>query len=55
VVFRLGELEGIKYLVLIYFNTGALPFEEYSEELLFEGEVSFTFIEETACGYVTDW
>ena len=32
VVFHFCELEGIGYLVLRYLNTGALPFEEFSEE-----------------------
>jgi hypothetical protein len=39
VVFRFCELENIDYLVLRYLNTGALPFEEYSEEWLFDSEV----------------
>jgi len=39
VVFRFCELEGIDYLVLRYLNTGALPFEEFSEEWLFDGQV----------------
>ena len=39
VVIRFCELEGIDYLVLRYLNTGALPFEEFSEEWLFDGEV----------------
>jgi len=38
-VFRFCELEGIGYLALIYLNTGALPFQEFSEEWLFDGEV----------------
>ena len=38
VVFRFCQLEDIDYLVLRYLNTRALPFEEYSEEWLFEGE-----------------
>jgi hypothetical protein len=33
------QLENIDYLVLRYINTGALPFEEFSEEWLFDGEV----------------
>jgi hypothetical protein len=33
------QLEGIDYLVLRYINTGALPFEEFSEEWLFDGEI----------------
>jgi len=36
VVFRFAELENIDYLVLRYLNTGLLPFEEFSEELLFD-------------------
>jgi len=32
VVFRFFQLEDIDYLVLRYLNTGALPFEEFSEE-----------------------
>jgi len=39
VVFHFCELENIDYLVLRYLNTGALPFEEYSDEWLFEGKV----------------
>jgi len=39
VVFHFCELENIDYLVLKYLNTGTIPFEEYSEEWLFEGEV----------------
>ena len=39
VVFRFCQLEGIDYLVLRYLNTGALPFEEFSEEWLYNGEV----------------
>jgi hypothetical protein len=39
VVFRFCQLENIDYLVLRYLNTGALPFEEYSEEWLFDGEI----------------
>jgi hypothetical protein len=39
VVFRFCQLEKIKYLVLRYLNTGALPFEEWAEEWLFDGEV----------------
>jgi len=38
VVFLFCQLENIDYLVLRYINTGALPFEEYSEEWLFDGE-----------------
>jgi hypothetical protein len=39
VVFLWCQLENIDYLVLRYINTGALPFEEFSEEWLFDGEV----------------
>jgi hypothetical protein len=39
VVFLWCQLESIDYLVLRYINTGALPFEEFSEEWLFDGEV----------------
>jgi len=38
VVFRFCQYENIDYLVLRYLNTGALPFEEFSEEWLFDGE-----------------
>jgi hypothetical protein len=37
-VFRFCQLENIDYLVLRYLNTGALPFEEWAEEWLFDGE-----------------
>ena len=39
VVLLFCQLENIEYLVLRYINTGALPFEEFSEEWLFDGEV----------------
>jgi hypothetical protein len=39
VVFLWCQLEGIDYLVLRYLNTGALPFEEFSEEWLYPGEI----------------
>jgi hypothetical protein len=39
VVFRFCQLENIDYLVLRYLKTGALPFEEWAEEWLFDGEV----------------
>ena len=38
VVLRFCQYENIDYLVLRYLNTGALPFEEFSEERLFDGE-----------------
>jgi len=39
-VFRFCELESINYLVLRYLNTGALPFEEFTEQRLHEREIS---------------
>jgi hypothetical protein len=39
VVFRFCQLENIDYLVLGYLNTSDLPFEEFSEVWLFDGEV----------------
>jgi hypothetical protein len=39
VVFRFCQLENIDYLVLRYLNTGTLPFEEWAEEWVFDGEV----------------
>jgi hypothetical protein len=38
VVLLFCQLENIDYLVLRYLNTGALPFEEFSKEWLFDGE-----------------
>jgi len=38
VVLRFCQLENIDYLVLRYLNTGALPYEEFSEEWLYDGE-----------------
>jgi len=38
VIVRFCELEDIHYLVLRYLNTGLLAFEEFSEELLFDGK-----------------
>jgi len=38
VVLRFCELENIDYLVLRYLNTGALPYKEFSEEWLYDGE-----------------
>jgi hypothetical protein len=43
VVFRFCQIENIEYLVLRYLNTGALPFEEWAEEWLFDGEVYSIF------------
>jgi len=39
VILRFCELEDIDYLVLRYLNTGLFPFEEFSEEWLFNREV----------------
>jgi len=39
VVLLFCRYENIEYLVLRYLNTGALSFEEFSEEWLFDGEV----------------
>jgi hypothetical protein len=39
VVFRFCQIENIHYLVLRYLNTGALPYNRFSEEWLFDGEV----------------
>jgi hypothetical protein len=38
-VFRFCQLENIDYLVVRYLNTGALPFKEWAEQWLFDGEV----------------
>jgi hypothetical protein len=38
VVIRFCQLENIDYLLLRYLNTGALPFEEFSEEWLYDRE-----------------
>jgi len=55
VVFPFCELEGIDYLVLRYLNTRALPFEEFSEKWLYNGEACYTSTEETVCGAGSDW
>jgi len=39
VIFRFCQLEDIDYLVLRYLNTGAVPFQQWAEEWLHEGEV----------------
>jgi hypothetical protein len=38
VVFRICQPENIDYLVLSNLNTCTLPFEEFSEEWLFDGK-----------------
>jgi hypothetical protein len=53
VVFRFCQLENIDYLVLRYLNTGALPFEQWAEEWLFDGEVWSSFTLETDSGDVS--
>jgi hypothetical protein len=53
VVFRFCQLENIDYLVLRYLNTGALPFEQWAEEWLFNGEVWSSFTSETDSGDVS--
>jgi hypothetical protein len=39
VVLRFCQLENIDYLVLRSLNTGTLPFEEWAEEWLHNGEI----------------
>jgi hypothetical protein len=39
VVVQFCQLESINYLVLRYLNTGGLPFEEFSEEWLYDDKV----------------
>jgi hypothetical protein len=39
VVLLFCQYENIDYLVLRYLNTAALPFEEFSEEWLFDGGI----------------
>jgi hypothetical protein len=55
VVFFFCQYENIDYLVLTYRNTGALPFEEYSEEWLFDREVQSSSISVTAIGTDLIW
>jgi hypothetical protein len=50
VVFHFCELENIGFLVMRYLNTGALPFEEFSEDELFDGEELVTSISEMVAG-----
>jgi hypothetical protein len=38
VLLRFCQIENIDYLVLRYLNTGALPFEEWAEAWLHEGD-----------------
>jgi hypothetical protein len=38
-IFRFCQLENIDCLVLRYLNTSALPFEEWAEEWLLDGEI----------------
>jgi hypothetical protein len=53
VVFRFCQLENIDNLVLQYLNTSALPYEEFSEEWLFDGETQFTSTLETVIGTIS--
>jgi len=55
VVFRFCELENIDHLVLRYLNTGTLPYEEFSEEWLYEGEGKSSSILEPGSGTVSIW
>jgi hypothetical protein len=55
VVYRFCELENIDYLVLWHLNKGALPYEEFSEEWLFDGEARFTSTSETEIGICLIW
>jgi len=49
------QLENIDFLMLRYIKTGALPFEEYSEEWLSSGEVLSMGKSETAVGTISTW
>jgi hypothetical protein len=55
VVFRFCQLENIYYLVLRCLNTGALPFQEYSKEWLYDGKVWSLSISDTASGIGLIW
>jgi len=55
VVFRFCQYENIDYLVLRYLNMAALPFEEFSEEWLFDDEAWSSFILGTASGTALPW
>jgi len=39
IIFGFCQLGNIDYLVLRYLNTGALPFEEWAEEWLFDEKI----------------
>jgi hypothetical protein len=49
------QLENIEYLVLRYLKTSMVPFEEFSEEWLFDDEISIFFISETGSHTVSIW
>jgi hypothetical protein len=55
VVYHFSQIENIEDLVLRYLNTGALPFEEFSEEWLYDDEAESLSILETVCGTVLIW
>jgi hypothetical protein len=55
VVFCFCQIENIDYLVLRYINTGAVPFEQFSEETLFDGEAYSVFISEMVFATISIW
>ena len=55
VVLHFSKLDNIDYLVLRYLNTSLLPFEQVSEEWLFDGEVWFIYTKATDFGIGLDW
>jgi len=55
VVIQLCELENIDYLVLQYLHTGALRFEEFSEEGFFNSKVLSSSILETDISTISIW
>jgi hypothetical protein len=55
VVFHFCQLENIDYLVLKYFNTGVLQYEECSKEWLSKGDILSTSIWKTAAGIGLVW
>ena len=55
VVFCFCQLENIDYLVLRYLSTRTLPYEEFSEEWLFDGETESSSTSETGTGICSIW
>jgi hypothetical protein len=53
VVLLFCQLENIDYLVLRYLNTGAVPFKQFSEEWLLDGEFQSSYILGTVLGTVS--